>query len=104
MKTEKKKLEKSKNKYTVAEIKDMILRDSPLIEYGRYNITAPKIVMERLAQEINEPRSSVITGLALRELEDIELKKKRKSLLKDLIALNEISKEIVSEYDYEHIS
>ena len=102
MKSKKKILDK-KIEYTVAEIKEMILRDSPLIEYGRYNITAPKIVMERLAKETNEPRSSVVTRFVLENLEERELDKKQKALAIDLVALNEISKQIVSEYDYEHI-
>lgn len=102
MKSKKKNPDKKTN-YTVAEIKEMILRDSPLIEYGRYNITAPKIVMERLAQETNEPRSSVVTRYVLEDLEKRELDKKRKALARDLVMFNELSKQIVSEYDYEHI-
>jgi len=59
----------SKN-YTVAEIRDMILKDSPEIEYGRYNITAPKIVMEMLEKETDTPRSTLITSYILEELEE----------------------------------
>ncbi len=99
----KKKIPDKKIEYTVAEIKEMILRDSPLIEYGRYNITAPKIVMERLAKETNEPRSSVVTRYVLEDLEERELYKKQKALARDLVALNEMSRKIISEYDYEHI-
>jgi len=102
MKIKKKTLDK-KIEYTVAEIKEMILRDSPLIEYGRYNITAPKIVMERLAQETNEPRSSVVTRYVLEDLEKRELDKKREALAIDLVAFNKEALEIVNSYDHSHI-
>ena len=99
----KKKISDEKIEYTVAEIKEMILRDSPLIEYGRYNITAPKIVMERLAKETNEPRSSVVTRFVLEDLEERELDKKRKALARDLVAFNTEALEIVNGYDHSHI-
>jgi hypothetical protein len=102
MKSKKKNPDKN-IKYTVAEIKEMILRDSPLIEYGRYNITAPKIVMERLAQETDEPRSSVVTRYVLEDLEERELDKKRNALARDLAFFNKEAVEIVNSYDHSHI-
>jgi len=99
----KKKTPDKKIKYTVAEIKEMILRDSPKIEYGRYNITAPKIVMEKLSEEVNEPRSTAVTRFVLKELEDKDLKRKQKALAKDLAIFNKESLKIVKGYDYSHI-
>ena len=98
-----KKAKKKNSDYSIAEIKDMILRDAPEIEYGRYNITAPKIVMERLAEETGEPRSGAVTRFVIEDLEKKELKRKQKSLAKDLAMFNRESLEIIKGYDYSHI-
>ena len=98
MKSKKKNPDKNIN-YTVAEIKEMILRDSPLIEYGRYNITAPKIVMERLAEETNEPRSSIMTGLVLDFVEENKKEKILKGWAKEAKVYNDkLDLEIVKNY------
>ena len=98
-----KKTKKKNSDYSIAEIKDMILRDAPEIEYGRYNITAPKIVMEKMSEEFDEPRSTVITNMTISMLAKIEKEKRQKDLLEDILMFKDVSKEILSEYDYEQI-
>ena len=98
----KKKTPDKKIEYTVAEIKEMILRDSPLIEYGRYNITAPKIVMERLAKETNEPRSTVVTGLVLNFVEENKKERILKNWAKEArLYSDKLDLEIVKNYTHE---
>lgn len=98
-----KKKKSNKKKYTVSEIKELILRDSPEIEYGRYNITAPKIVMDMVKEEFKEPRSKVLTNITISMLEKINNEKRKKDLLDDILMFEDVSKDILSEYDYEQI-
>lgn len=71
----KKKTKKDVN-YTTAEIKDMFMRDSSNLEYGRVNITIPLSLKKKIACTYkDETRSRLITRLLIDDLEKTERKK-----------------------------